>query len=44
MYQHLFNLPQVIGSVGGRTNKHNLYKNYIKIFRKEKNHLTHQLY
>jgi hypothetical protein len=34
MYQHLFNLPQVAGKVGG-PNQHS-YKNYIKIIKQKK--------
>jgi hypothetical protein len=35
MYQHLFNLPQVAGRVGGATDQHS-YKNYIKITKQQK--------
>ena len=37
MYQYLFNLPQVVGRVGGGTINGNSHKNYIKIVKETKN-------
>ena len=36
MYQHLFNLPQVAGRVGGGVANQHTHKNYIKIIKQKK--------